>query len=766
MNPIYNNPHFWLAILALFLIGLGNLCRQGNFNKNRLLKSFIYLGASALALGLFLVAVNYGTRTSCLEGGAYSLLTPGFKTIFKTNSLLFSFIQRNSVRLAGYGTGLLLLSGLLFLIFRRKAGIKFFWAAFSLAIGIMAQRYLLDGDGVIGFQLYLLAITGAFLFSVFPGLEGDGDGKTFKIPFRAAMGILLIMALLIGFYRLDELPRFDEFEATNAIVALQFNEGDQETQNFIWTYFPRSYGADSCSSAIFTIFPALLFRIEGVNLFVFRSVPVFWGVLSILLLYILTNQLFGSPTALLAAFLFGISSWHIAIFRHGMFGSLSISYALLIFIILFKALRSYRIFYYLLLGFSLSFYGYFYLPVKLLFPLIIIMFIYKCVLTRKFFRKNWLGIFSFFIIFFVFFSFQTPDLNLVADTAYKSSKGGSIFPFIGSETRADMAIKWDIVPGQLLKNFQTLYLGLCVNRPGGSFTYPPAGPLISRIVFLLAMLGIGYSLFRWKREEYFFLLIWLAIALFPFLVLIDTIGSAPRHIMLGIPLLYVFSSLYIMRTIREFNRLLKGRGRFILMTISSIALTTLLLILSTSNLSFYFQQPRVDYLAPGLHVRDLLSRGYYLFIHLAEHERTIGPARPIDFLAYSETKKLYHYHTNINRYYDYHPVAENPRYTYLIGISQLSDSVIEMAGARKKTGVLVDKQDREALEKIVDEVLPGSAVNEILPRHDKVIGYECLFDGRGNSSEEETEELTARTEEQNMPIKEDNLKSEVLSSGE
>jgi|GEM_PF-1284890 len=764
--PIYANPNFWLGILALLLIGAGNLCRQVNFGKNRLLKISMYFCAGGLALALFLVAVNYGSRTSHLEGGAYRLLAPGFEIIFQANSLLFSFFRKNSVCLAGYGTGLLFLLGLLYLIFRRKAGRKFFWAAFSLAIGMMAQRYLLDGDGVIGFRLYLLAIAGAFLFSAFPGLKGEIDGNTFKIPFRAALAILLIMVLLIGFYRLEELPRFDEFEATNALVALQFNEGDQETQNFIWTYFPRSYGADSCSSAIFTIFPALLFQIEGADLFAFRSVPVFWGVLSILLIYILINQLFGSGTALLAAFLFGISSWHITIFRHGMFGSLSIAYALLIFIILFKSIRSYRIIYYLLLGFSLSFYGYFYLPIKLLFPLVIVLFIYKSILTRGFFRKNWLGIITFFIIFFVFFSFQTPDLNLIADTAYKSSKGGSIYPFIGSETRADMAIRWDIVPGQLLKNFQTLYLNLCVNRPGGSFTYPPAGPLISRIVFLLAMLGIGYSLFRWKKEEHFFLLIWLGIALFPFLVLVYPIGSVPRHILLAIPLLYVFSSIYIVRVIREFNHLFKGRGRVITMTISSIALTILLLILSTSNLSFYFQQPRVDYLAPGIHVRDLISRGYYLFIHLAEHERTIGPARPIDFLTYPETKKLYRYHTDINRYYDYHPVGINPRYTYLIGVSQLSDSVGEMARSGQKIGVLVDKRDRETFAKIVGELLPDAEVNEIRTRYGKVIGYECLFDGRGKSAGEETGDRADGTEAPKEAINENMVKSETISSGE
>jgi len=280
------------------------------------------------------------------------------------------------------------------------------------------------------------------------------------------------------------------------------------------------------------------------------------------------------------------------------------------------------------------------------------------------------------------------------------------------------------------------------------------------------MLGIGYSLFRWKKEEHFFLLIWLGIALFPFLVLVYPIGSVPRHILLAIPLLYVFSSLYIVRVIREFNHLFKGRGRVITMTISSIALATLLLILSTSNLSFYFRQPRVDYLAPGIHVRDLLSQGYYLFIHLAEHERTIGPARPIEFLTYPETKKLYRYHTDINRYYDYHPVGENPLYTYLIGVSQLAESVGEMARAGKKIGVLVDKRDREALDEMVGERLPDSEINEIRTRYGKVIGYECLFDGQGNSSEEETGDRINGAEVQNKPLNENMLKSETISSGE
>ncbi len=725
MNLFYHNLNFKLALLSLALIFLGDLIRKGDLTARNLLKVF---GGGFLIVAGFLAIVKIGDLTDGTGPGAFHQLSPLFDFVFNLNSYLAPWLKINSQPLITGGMVFLFLTAVLALIFKRKAGAGFFWAAFSLAMAIKGQAFLVIGQRTPGTRFYLIAAAGAILFGLFKDRPAPERVKSNVLLKKIGVTILIVGAIITGFYDLGEHPKFDAFESTNAIVSLQVNEGDPDTFKLIWGFHPRSYPGDSSSSPFIVLSTALLFRIAGATPFTFRAMAVFWGLGGLIFLYLLINELFGFRIAWTAIFLSLVSPWFLAIIKVGTFGSISLFFAFLIFYLLLRAIRTSRVIFYILMGAVLSFYCFFYLPTKTLFPFVVVILLYKSLFFRKFFRKNWLGITTFLVTFIVFLSFHTSPLSLIFDTAYTSSKGGSHFPFIGSETRADMEIRWDIVPQQVQKNFYRIFSCLYIQRGGGSFIHPPNGPLLNRTIFMLAILGLAFTIPRFRREEYFFLLVWLGPALMPDLILTPRIGSFPRHGLLCIPLIYVLASIFVVKTGEAFGGLLSGRWSIITSSFSRLAVTVLLIVLAIVNLTNFFNQTPVDYTGFGLNIKDLLSRGYKLIIHLSDG--TLHPARRLDFIAYPEVKKLYYYH-NHRQYYQYQPVGKNPRYRYEAGMARLGNSVNNLAEAGIKTGVVVVPAYGDALKKQVEKLLPGATVEEIRSRYkeeDRILGYQCLVD--------------------------------------
>jgi len=405
-----------------------------------------------------------------------------------------------------------------------------------------------------------------------------------------------------------------------------------------------------------------------------------------------------------------------------MFGSISIFFALLIFYLLFRAIRSFQIIYYILLGFALSFYAYFYLPTKLLFPVVIVMFLFKAIFYKGFLKKNWAGITSFLAIFILFLSFQTPPLEIIRDTAYPNA---GAWPFIGSESGADINIRWGIIPGQVLENLNIIVKNLTSAPTGRSFIYYAPGPLINPVIFVLAILGLVFSLWHWKQEEYFLLLAWLGPAFFPTLALVSCVGCFPRHGLLAIPLIYIFASVFIVKTSQVFTGLAKGKMMIVFSSISIFAIIILLFSLASSNLTRYFNRTPQDYAALGRNVKQLLSQGYNLIIHI--DDRNLGPARIIDFIAYPEVKKLYYYH-NRKCYYDYHKVGDNPRYRYKISVTGLEESLKELLDTQAKAVLIVSPRHRKGLSEKVQNLIPGVEIEEIRSKNNRIVSYQCLID--------------------------------------
>jgi len=721
---LVHNPLIVPALVALALTAAGLLLRGKNPpGSDRAL--LLGAGLAAVFGAGFAWAVRHAIRTSFLPGGAFPELEAAFGAVRDAGLFLQGFFVNRRDLLTAGGAVLLGILGAIALIRRRGA---FFWGALGLACGAKAEMVISEGRTAPARWLYLGAVLAALLGAAWGGTRERDKPAGSK---KAAAAVLLLLAALglgLGFYRIDQNPRFDEFEATNALVAVQLLEGSRPTQEMIWSYFPRSYGADSASSALFTIPASWLLRLGGVNLVAFRATSIFWGVLSALLIYLLGRSLIGTGAGMIAAALITFSPWHLTIYRAGMFGGLSIAFTLLTLLMLLAAVRSGRLVLYLLLGLLLSFYGFCYLPVKFLLPLAGAVFLHRVVFYRGFFRRDWAKIAAFGAVFGVFFLLQAGSLHLVADTAYTSSKGGSVYPFIGSQSRADMEIRWELVPGQLLENLDALYRDLCLSRSPGSFTYPPEKGLLNRSEFMLALLGLGWSLANWKRTRGAMLLLWLVPALAPFLVLVRPIGSPPRHLLLGIPLAALLAGAFLQETGRALAEVFPGRGRIWARGAGVLAGTVLLGTIAVFGVNRFFQREEPDLTAIGRMTDALIRRGYRVSIHFHRDFTQLTPGRIADFLSYPSTGKLFRHHTSIRHYYDYHEVASDPWRRYRAGAGGMTEFLAEAREEGFPAAVIGDLSLQDAVFGIVNEFSPGNKPEVLTGLDGKTAGYYFLLD--------------------------------------
>jgi len=111
-------------------------------------------------------------------------------------------------------------------------------------------------------------------------------------------------------YRLEEMPYgvwYDAGEA--ALEAIKILKGQPFTP--LGVYSPNN-------PSLFFYLLALAFKLFGVNLLTMRLLVAAIGTLTVMAFYFLIRLIFGQRTALIAASLLAVSSWHVNFSRFGM----------------------------------------------------------------------------------------------------------------------------------------------------------------------------------------------------------------------------------------------------------------------------------------------------------------------------------------------------------------------------------------------------------------------------------------------------------------
>jgi 4-amino-4-deoxy-L-arabinose transferase-like glycosyltransferase len=122
--------------------------------------------------------------------------------------------------------------------------------------------------------------------------------------------LIILLAVFLRTYRLDNVPPAlfgDEVDVGYQAYSLA-KTGKDITGRFMPTYI-RSIAEYRAPLFIYSAVPFISFF--GLNEWGVRLPAAFWGILSILGLYLLVNHLFGRKVALLSALLLTLSPWHL-----------------------------------------------------------------------------------------------------------------------------------------------------------------------------------------------------------------------------------------------------------------------------------------------------------------------------------------------------------------------------------------------------------------------------------------------------------------------
>lgn len=166
-----------------------------------------------------------------------------------------------------------------------------------------------------------------------------------KKEFWIVLGIFILAAFL-RFWQIGGIPPgLYPDEAMNGINALDA----LETGEFK-VFYPENNGREG----LFINIQAISLKIFGPEPWALRGVSAFFGSLTILGLYLLAKELFGKNPAYFSAFFMAVSFWHINFSRIGFRAIMVPFFTVFAFYFLFKALRTQKLYCYILAGIFLG----------------------------------------------------------------------------------------------------------------------------------------------------------------------------------------------------------------------------------------------------------------------------------------------------------------------------------------------------------------------------------------------------------------------------
>jgi 4-amino-4-deoxy-L-arabinose transferase-like glycosyltransferase len=234
------------------------------------------------------------------------------------------------------------------------------------------------------------------------------------------LGLIVIIAAFFRFWHLTQIPL--GFNADEAAIGYNswsiLNTGRDEFGNFLPVAF-TSFGDFKPPLYIYLSIPSV--AIFGLTEFAVRSPSAFFGVLTVIITFFLTQELFGKFwISASAAFILSISPWHIHYSRGGWETNLFTFLLTLGMYLFLKALKDKKFLYLSAFVFALSFYSY--QGARLVTPfLVMLLFLFfKSNLFK--FKKHFIGsiFLGFLILLPAFYTFFTG-------AAFSRFSGVSIF---------------------------------------------------------------------------------------------------------------------------------------------------------------------------------------------------------------------------------------------------------------------------------------------------------------------------------------------------
>ena len=332
-------------------------------------------------------------------------------------------------------------------------------------------------------------------------------------------------------------------------------------------------------------FVALAMRLFGDDLYGLRMASVFLGVLSIWLLYLVARRLFGTVTALAAAFVLAVAQWHIQFSRTGFHYMQAVPALLLVVLFMLRALDGGRELDFVLAGIALGGCLVVYYAGREAYVIVAAYLLYRLLRDRGFLRRNAVGFACAAIGLWVFLA---PVLVSV-DRAHQSLLGdrtNAVWLFTPDNLEHERQVygvtsTLDIVAIQARRTLEAF------NRTGEtSVQYGRAGlPLFDTWSAALLVIGAGYVLSRSYRPKFLLLLVWLAVPLTICVLTVDAPFSP--HMIVALPVLAMLPALVLDAGGRVASALHRRLGPIVF---GLLAATFGVLTLYANDRDFFHQQ--------------------------------------------------------------------------------------------------------------------------------------------------------------------------------
>ena len=157
----------------------------------------------------------------------------------------------------------------------------------------------------------------------------------------------------------------------------------------------------------FVYLQTLFFRLLGTTFFAIKLQSLLPGILTVLALFFLTRTLFGPRPALFATAFLAFNRWHFNLSRWGWNEVYPPLMQLLSLFFIERGIRRRSYGDWALAGFLLGLGMYTYLSIRLVAVVIALYLLYRIILKRGFFRRNWQGM----VLFAVFYALTFAPLS-------------------------------------------------------------------------------------------------------------------------------------------------------------------------------------------------------------------------------------------------------------------------------------------------------------------------------------------------------------------
>ena len=324
--------------------------------------------------------------------------------------------------------------------------------------------------------------------------------------------IIVIASAVVMFWKIDRYPiSVSIYEGVSGLRAIELMDGDAKAKTAIWgkplqSQIGGGSGAGSANNNPFVVYPmSFLMKKLGCRdgYLTLRMVSILYAVASVWMIYLVGSKMFTPEVGLVSAALLGVSSIFLAYSRVALGISAAIFFSLLCVWMLFSIDRPYRSLWYVLLGGLAALATYFYLPARVMFPLIVFSIVVRMAVERGYFSRSWQYLVLLIAGFLISLHLQGGDWHTFIDTNVPMSFGAWVrFP-------------QDDFLTVLLRNVTVVYRGLFVHWGWGESAIAERSGSFDAVTKYALAAGIAWSFFNIEKPRYRFLLLWLAACFLP-----------------------------------------------------------------------------------------------------------------------------------------------------------------------------------------------------------------------------------------------------------